>query len=550
MELLFTILILLLVVSLSGTAVRLVPFQVPLPLMQILLGAILALVGLNVEFEPELFLVLFIPPLLFSDGRKTPLREFFHHGREVIGLALVLVLLTVGGIGYMIHWLIPDMPLFAAFALAAVLSPTDAVALSGIVGKGRIPHSIMGILEGEALMNDASGLVSLKFTIKVAMGAMVFATAKDYYSAALEFFIVALGGLATGVIITWVFIKMLKLMSRLNNNDPTTQMIFLILLPFAAYVVAEHFEFSGILSAVSAGMTVGHSGVLRMAPLDTRLRANSVWSMLEFILNGIVFILLGLQIPMIYETSMEQLQNDPDMKTWMLFSDIIWIYLALLVMRFVWLWSMKQLSLYVLKKNPLQFASYTLRELFIATFAGVRGAVTLAGALSIPLFLNGEHFPGRYQIVFLATGVILFSIICAILALPLLLRGLTFSDHSELLAEQTKARKAMAKVAVDSLVKLQERIENSSEESVDPQLLNEVSSKVMGSLRRYNDEQQQQEQLEQAEKLEKRFRITALRAERGELYHLRATQQISGEAMEKLLYELDLMEKILVGDAQ
>ncbi len=159
MEIFFTILIMTLVVSLSGVVTRVLPFQVPLPLMQIAIGALLAwpTFGLHVEFDPELFLVLFIPPLLFADGWKTPTREFIEHGREISAPALALVVVTVVGIGFLIYWIVPGIPLIPAFALAAVLSPTDAVALSGIVGEGRIPKKIMGILQGEALMNDASG---------------------------------------------------------------------------------------------------------------------------------------------------------------------------------------------------------------------------------------------------------------------------------------------------------------------------------------------------------------------------------------------------------
>lgn len=144
MEIFFTILIMTLVVSLSGVAARILPFQIPLPLVQIAAGALLAwpTFGLHVDFDPELFLVLFIPPLLFADGWKTPISEFLHHGREIIGLALALVLITVIGIGYLIYWMVPGIPLIPAFALAAVLSPTDAVALSGIVGEGRIPKKL------------------------------------------------------------------------------------------------------------------------------------------------------------------------------------------------------------------------------------------------------------------------------------------------------------------------------------------------------------------------------------------------------------------------
>ncbi|VFS45503.1 Sodium, potassium, lithium and rubidium/H(+) antiporter [Budvicia aquatica] len=284
MEIFFTILILILVVSLSGVVTRMLPFQIPLPLMQIACGALLAwpTFGLHVNFDPELFLVLFIPPLLFADGWRTPIREFLHHGREILGLALVLVLLTVVGVGYLIHLLIPSIPLVAAFALAAVLSPTDAVALGGIVGEGKIPKSIMGVLEGEALMNDASGLVSLKLAVAVAMGVMEFTVS----GAALDFTIVAIGGVLSGILVTWLYSKSLRLLSRWSGDDPATQIVLMLLLPFASYLIAEHLGVSGILAAVASGMTIGQSGVIRNAPLTMRLRANSVWAMLEFVLTA------------------------------------------------------------------------------------------------------------------------------------------------------------------------------------------------------------------------------------------------------------------------
>jgi CPA1 family monovalent cation:H+ antiporter len=545
MEIFFTILILILVVSLSGVVTRMLPFQIPLPLMQIAVGALLAWpnFGLHVDFDPELFLVLFIPPLLFADGWKTPLREFLHHGREVLGLALMLVLLTVVGIGYLIYLMVPNIPLVAAFALAAVLSPTDAVALSGIVGKGRIPKSIMGVLEGEALMNDASGLVSLKFAIAVAMGTMVFTVP----GASVEFLKVAVGGLLAGVAVTWLYSKSLRIMSRWSGDDPATQTVFLLLLPFASYLIAEHIGVSGILAAVAAGMTISQSGVIRNAPLAMRLRANGVWSMLEFVFNGMVFIMLGLQLPGILETSILMVENDPTIDTWQLFADVVLIYLALLMLRFVWLWSMKKLSNRLLKKRPLMFGSYSTRELWVASFAGVRGAITLAGVLSIPLFLpDGAAFPSRYQLVFLAAGVILFSLIAGVIALPFLLRGVKTVDKSAYKEEEHMARAVAAEVAIESLHKMEERIAADAEENIDEQTVREVSSRVIGNLRRRTYNKDNMENMLLVENLERRFRLNALRAERAELYHLRATQRISNETLQKLLHDLDLLEALLV----
>ncbi|TDB55809.1 Na+/H+ antiporter [Photorhabdus khanii] len=545
MEIFFTILILILVVSVSGVLAKVIPFRIPLPLMQIAMGALLAFphFGLHVTFDPELFLVLLIPPLLFVDGWKTPTREFFQYGREIFILMLVLVLVTVIGIGYLIYWLMPGIPLIAAFALAAVLSPTDAVALSSIVGKGRMPKRMMSVMEGEALMNDASGLVALKFAVAIAMGTMVFTVT----GATIEFFKVAIGGLLSGIAVTWLYSKSLRLMNRWSGGDPATQIVFMLLLPFASYLIAEHIGVSGILAAVAAGMTISKSGVIRNAPLAMRLRADSVWSMLEFVFNGLVFIMLGLQLPEIWQTSVVQAELDPTVETWMLFAAVAVIYGALLLLRFCWLWLMKNISKTFMKKNPLDFASYTTRELWLASFAGVRGAITLAGVLSVPLFLtDGTPFPARYQLIFIAAGVILFSLLIGVISLPFLLRGIKASDKQADISEVRMARAAMAEVAIVSMNKMEERLSASPEEQLDAEVIIEVASRVIGHLRRRTVGQDEIEHNLLVEDLERRFRLTALRAERGELYHLRATRKISNETLQALLHDLDLLEALLV----
>ncbi len=535
----------ILVVSLSGVAARIIPLHFPLPLVQIIIGALLAWpsIGLHVNFDPELFLVLFIPPLLFADGLKTPTSEFLHHGREIIGLALVLVLITVVGIGYLIYWIIPGIPLIPAFALAAVLSPTDAVALSGIVGKGRISKKIMSIVQGEALMNDASGLVSLKFAIAVAMGTMVF----TWSGASFEFLKVSLGGLFAGVVICWLYGKSLRFMSRWSDDDPATQTVLLMLLPFASYLLAEHVGVSGILAAVAAGMTITRSGLMRQAPLAMRLRANSVWHMLDFVFNGMVFLLLGLQLPGIMEQTIAGTHGDQSADLLMLIGDVVLIYFALMLVRFGWLWLMKRLSKRFLKNKPLEFSHYTLRELLVATFAGVRGAVTLAGVLSIPIFMNnGDIFPGRYQMVFLATGVILLSLVVGVIVLPLLLKKLPGADKTVNKHEIQAARVEMAKIAIDSVYKMERRLAADEEENADPELLKEISSRIIGTMRRRIEGKDDFEKALYLENLERRFRLTALRAERAEVYHLRANHKISNESMVSLLLDLDLLEAVLV----
>lgn len=545
MEIFFTILILTLVVSISKVITQILPIQIPLPLMQITLGALLAWpkFGLHIDFNPDLFLLLFIPPLLFSDGWKTPMREFLRHGGEIIILALVLVIITVVGIGYLIHWMIPEIPLVASLALAAVLSPTDAVALSGIVGEGRMPKKIMDILQGEALMNDASGLVSLKFAISVAMGTMIFSIS----GVSIEFIKVSMGGLLAGIIITWGYSKSLRLIMNWTIGDSATQTMLLLLLPFAVYLVAEHIGVSGILSSVASGMTIGQSKIIRNAPLTMRLRGNSVWAMLEFVFNGMVFIMLGLQLPDILYTSISQAELDPTISTWGLCVYVIIIYIALIMLRFSWLWLMKHISLQYMRNRPMVFSEYTTREILIASFAGVRGAITLAGVLSIPLFLrDGTIFPCRYQLVFIATGVILLSLLWGVISLPWLLQGITVSDKFLQRKEERTARAIAAEVAIESLYKLEERLICNPQENFDNQLINEITARVIGNLRRRIDENNDIHSAMLIENLERRIRLNALRAERSEYYHLRAQQKISNETLTKLLRDLDFLEALLI----
>lgn len=410
MEIFFTILIMTLVVSLSGVVTRVLPFQVPLPLMQIAIGALLAwpTFGLHVEFDPELFLVLFIPPLLFADGWKTPTREFIEHGREILGLALALVVVTVVGIGFLIYWIVPGIPLIPAFrAGGRAVADRRRGAFGHRWGRADTEEN-HGHSAGEALMNDASGLVSLKFAVAVAMGTMVFTVG----GATVEFLKVAIGGVLAGFVVSWSYGRSMRFLSRWGGDEPATQIVLLFLLPFASYLIAEHIGVSGILAAVAAGMTITRSGVMRTAPLAMRLRANSTWAMLEFVFNGMVFLLLGLQLPDILSSSLVAAEADPNVETWMLFTDIILIYAALMLVRFGWLWSMRKLSQRFLKKKPMEFGSWTTRELLISSVAGVRGAITLAGVLSIPLLLpDGNVFPARYELIFLAAGVILFSLV-------------------------------------------------------------------------------------------------------------------------------------------
>ncbi|BEO38388.1 Na+/H+ antiporter [Serratia marcescens] len=545
METFFTILILLLTVSLSGVVTRIFPFQIPLPLVQIIVGAVLAWpqFGLHIDFNPELFLMLFIPPLLFADGWKTPAQEFIHYGREILSLALVLVIITVVGVGYLIHLLLPSIPLAAAFALAAVLSPTDAVALSGIVGKGRMPKPVMRVIEGEALMNDASGLVSLNFSIAVALGALAF----TWESAFLTFLQVSIGGVLCGIVIVVLYNQMVKFIHRWMYNDSATQIVFSLLLPFSCYLIAEKIGVSGILAAVSAGMMIGQSKVNHNMPL-VRLRTNNIWEMLEFIFNGMVFILLGLQLPGILNFTLAQTDMDHSVSLEKLLGYVAIIYFSLIAVRLIWLWLMKFGSAKLMRKDPLLFSKFSTRDLFVASFAGVRGAVTLAGVLSIPLFLlDGSPFPGRYQLVFIASGVILLSIVVGILTLPLLLRGNPPPEEDQ--EEAFSVSEALASAAIKAVNETKEKLIDTPPDDATPELIEETTRRMLDVLQRKILTKDDIKNIVALKRLERQLYLASLHAEREELYRLRRMKKISHEKLRKLLHRIDITEVLISEDS-
>ncbi|SEQ08992.1 sodium/proton antiporter, CPA1 family (TC 2.A.36) [Azotobacter beijerinckii] len=538
MQLLYTILIMLLVVG--GTRITAQFIPIPLPLIQILIGALLALpgFGLHVRLDPELFLLLFIPPLLFVDGWRMPKGEFWRLRTPILLLAFGLVLFTVLGAGWLIHLLLPQIPLAAAFALAAVLSPTDAVAVSAIV-HGRLPRTLMNILQGEALMNDASGLVAFKFAVVAALTG-VFSPAE----AGLEFVLVALGGLVVGMVLSSALGRFRAWMIGLGWEEPAPHVMFMLLLPFAAYVAAEHLGVSGILSAVAAGMLQSRLDLLPRQT-TTRLLNRSVWALLEFTFNGLIFLLLGLQLPDIVKVSVGE-------------GELLWssagqmaiyvgqVYLALMLLRFVWTWLYWLVSgaLRRWRGLPSGFAGQSsLRLAALITLSGVRGAVTLAGVLSLPLLLgSGAAFPQRDLLIFIAAGVILLSLVVASLGLPLLLRGLP-ADNEE--ARQLELQRHRTRTVEAAIRALEAQSDEPSLNAEGMALAAEVKAKIMAEYRQqlaHDDSGEARARLRQMNALEQRLRLQALRAQRLELYRLRHRHQVDDDLLGEILRELDISE--------
>ncbi|MNH98245.1 Na+/H+ antiporter [Pseudomonas sp. ACN5] len=536
MQTAYTVLILLMLVGVSRLIGRVIPL--PLPLVQIAAGALLAwpTLGLHVALDPELFLFLFLPPLLFSDGWRMPKREFWHLRGPILTLAVGLVLFTVVGAGYFIHWLLPSVPLPVAFALAAVLSPTDAVAVSAI-SRNRLPTPLMHILQGEALMNDASGLVTFKFALVAAVTG-VFSLA----NASLTFVLVAVGGLAVGVALSWLVGRLRAWMIARGWDDPATHVVFMLLLPFAAYVLAERMEVSGILSAVAAGMMQSWLDLLPRQT-NTRLLNRSVWSLLEFAFNGLIFLLLGLQLPDIIKAVAS---HETSLWPTLLYRglDVVAIFLVLLVLRFVWVQSIWRLSILVRRwRGKAEITRVpSARSCWLLTVGGVRGAVTLAGVMSVPMLMGDSAFPERDLLIFIAAGVILLSLIAACIALPLLLRGIEASPDDKRRNEVRDAWRKTAEAAIHALETEEINPQDAAQSALAAELKARIMSEYRHQLEVFNDSAEAQALAFQMDLLERRLRLKALRAQRLELYSLSRQHQIGDDVLREVLGELDLSE--------
>jgi len=537
LEVISIVLLLLLAVILSGILSRMLPLPLPRPLFQIGLGALIGLAAdWRVTLDPEIFFLLFLPPLLFLDGWRIPREELFKDGKTIVELALGLVVATVVGMGFFIHWMIPAMPLAVAFALAAVVSPTDPIAVSAIAQRVPIPKRMMHILEGESLLNDASGLVCLRFAI-----AATLTGAFSLHQAAINFVWVALGGLAVGAGLTWLVSHAKNWVSRRYGEEGGAQILISLLLPFGSYLVAEHLHCSGILAAVAAGLTMGFVEGSGELAASTRIRRNTVWDVIQFTANGVIFVLLGEQLPAILAGAAETVRLTSHHEPWWLGVYVLAINLGLAALRFLWVWLSFRLSFF---RQVDGQSTPNWRIVAAMSFAGVRGAITLAGVLTLPLVLSdGSPFPGRDLAIFLAMGVIIVSLLVASLGLPVLLRGLLMPPEHDQQSAEDAARVKAAEAAIARIEEVQHEL---AEGRADADLYVSAAARIMDGYRERIESRvgtrEENAEMRRGEAIERRLRIAALKAERSQIFRMVRKRELGSELARKLIRELDLAE--------
>lgn len=543
MDILFTIILLLFAVAISTTAVKLIPIKIPAPLLQLLFGIFLGspLFDINITLDPAVFLFLFIPPLLFTDGWRFPKKEFYYLKRPILALAVGLVFFTILGVGLFIHWMIPLLALPMAFALAAVLSPTDAVAVNAIVGHGNMPSKLRLVLEGEALLNDASGLVAFKFALIAGITGIF-----SFTDVASQFLLVSLGGFVIGAFVAWAMCALHHQIAKISHDEPGIQVVVLLLIPFMAYLLAEHLHLSGVLAAVGAGMAMTYAQNATKTSTAARLLGNSIWTMLEFVLNGLAFILLGLQLPNIWESVRAEQLAAGDLNFASLIGVIFAIYGVMMLLRFVWVYIANQIKNQdFTTKPPLP----KMLVLLVTTFAGVRGAITLAAILAIPIVTKaGDPFPQRHLLILIASGVIVISLVVSSIILPLLVKRFQAVAHDPLDLEIADANKHLANVAIEAIRRKQTELQSDIEKSHEQAILDQVADNLVSFYEQeisLNDSEHGEEHISAwAHDFESKLHLSAIRAERRVLDKMHTQHTISETTFRKLLRDMDLRETL------
>jgi Na+/H+ antiporter len=504
---------------------------VPYPILLVVGGLGIGFVpGLpDVEIPPEVIFLVFLPPLLNSAAFSSSPLDLRAHLRPIMLLAIGLVLATMGAVAVIAHLLI-GLPWAAAFVLGAILAPTDPVAAEAIFGRLGVPGRVHTVVGGESLVNDGTGLVAFRVAV-----AAVVSGAFSFWEAGLSFLLVGGGGLLVGLGLARIA---LPLWARLR--DPSIMITFSVLIPYGVYILAEEvLHVSGILAVVSYGLYQGWKSPRLFPDASTRLQALAFWGVLVFLLEALLFILVGQQLPSIVgelgEYSFAQV----------LFYAAL-VYAAVVVVRFAWFFTIPYLHPLFDRLLHHSYLRAPWQERLVMSWSGMRGAVSLAAALAVPLSTDaGDSFPGRDLIVFLTFAVILATLVVQGLTLPPLIKSLHLKDDENAgTLMNLRARLEGARAALERLERIceDERVPTDAQE----QMRDHYESRV----RRYEagiEAGGATEEYTESSTAWRDWRRALIGAEREAILSLRDRGEISPEVMRRIERDLDLEESRIGG---
>jgi CPA1 family monovalent cation:H+ antiporter len=414
-------------------------FGLPYPILLVVGGLALGFIpGLpRVALEPDLVFLIFLPPLLYRDAITTSWRDFRADLRKILLLAFGLVLATTLVVGVVAHAVVPGLPWSIAFVLGAIVAPTDAVAASAVADRLNLPARILAILEGESLVNDATALVAYRFAV-----AAVVTGTFSLWEAGGRLVFVTLGGIAVGLAVGWAIAQV-----RRHLTDPAVQNLVSLLTGFAAYLPAERLGVSGVIATVTTGIYLGRVAPRFLSP-QTRVQSTAMWEMTSFILNGLIFILIGLQLPRI-------LDGISHVSPLSLLGYAAAVSATVLLVRFAWIgaaaYAPRAIFSRLRERDPRPRWQYVT----VLGWGGMRGVISLAAALALPTVTDaGGAFPYRSLVIFLTFSVLLVTLLGQGLTFPLVIRALGVTGDGRPEREEAKARLKAARAGMARLDQL------------------------------------------------------------------------------------------------
>ena len=414
--------------------------KVAYPIFLVIAGLLVSFIpGMpQIEIEPDLVFLIFLPPILFEAAWFTSWQDFHKWRKQIFSMAFGLVFLTSIVVAYLSSSIIPGLTVAMGFLLGGVNSPPDAVAATSVLKNMKIPKKITTILEGESLINDASSLIVFKFALAaVISGQFIFREAVQ------DFFTMAIGGIAMGIASGLVFGKFLRHIPSNSNIDT----VITLIVPYVMYVAAEHFHFSGVLAVVAGGLVMSYNSHCYLSH-TSRIQAGNVWSVVIFLMNTIIFILIGLELPVIVSS-----MKDYTISEGILYSIVIGG--AIIFTRLAYSYAVVYLPRIFSKKLRKENPNPDWKEPFIISFAAMRGVVSLAAALSIPIYISpGEPFPHRNIILFVTFVIILITLVGQGLMITPILKWLKIDDGGSDLPEEKQEAILMRKLKETALLKL------------------------------------------------------------------------------------------------
>jgi monovalent cation/hydrogen antiporter len=517
------LLLLLFVVVFSTLAKRL---RTPYPIVLVIAGLLVGFIpGIpRVSLDPDLVFLVVLPPLLYSAAWVTSWRDFSYNLTSIASLAIGLVAFTVFGVAAAVSWVFAGIDWRTGFVLGAVVATTDAIAATSIAKRVGLPKRIVDILEGESLLNDATGLLALEF----ATAMVVYGQNPTIFSAVGRLAYLVAAGIAVGLVIA----RLVEWFEHQIDDGPIEIAVSLFV-PYATYLAAEALHASGVLAVVAAGLYLGRRSSRFFSP-SVRLQAYSVWGSLTFILNGLVFVLIGLQLPYVL-AGIREVPLPKLLLYGFLFSAL------LILLRLIWSFPGAYLS-YFFRRHVLHQNEQppSLRGVFIIGWTGMRGVIALAAAISLPQTIaDGSPFPHRDLIVFLTFAVILVTLVVQGLTLSPLIRALGLAAPTGPDCEEQEARRLMIEAAIAHL----NNRDRANEPAESTDLYDDIHKYY--SHRLANISHQDGQPHDTARELYDRYLALSqelLDTERKTAVRLRDEGRINDEVLRQLEHELDLSE--------